>query len=514
MNIRVIQPPYPHNVEDTPAAVAFMIDQLHQCDDSLDLILLPECCNAPSGCGDASLLKRLVAENTEPLLTAVRETAVRCNAVVGINLYVYGEAHPNTVRNATQLYNRKGELAAQYDKIHLPRSEYINVNIDHDYIEDLTGVTVAEVDGIRYCFLTCYDVYFTEQVNRIAVEHPDIVLVCSLQRGERHDMLELQGKNIAFMTNAYVVRSSYYMGPGAKTGSCSMVVDPEGKVMQNYGNELGHFDVTVDDIKYKYYRSNGYGQPPVTNYVYQTFYRAPWTYRASGSGVRNNDFLMPFPRMGSVGGYALAAPEGTVPAVALAVSMGASEVELKVRACADGTPVVSACECVEKMTAEEAKAAKVGEGAFDGIGFATVEDIMARFPRRTILNLHILPSEGCDYAALISKIMTLAVHYDCHEHIYFTSECKCVLKAAAEAAPEAARCLIGTDVAAAAELGCNRVQLCTECVSEGVIAKAHEAGLKVNVVASGEAAKTWLAAGADCILTNAYLADSRVLGIK
>ena len=71
MNIRVIQPPYPNCAEDTPATVAFMVEQLRRCDGSLDLILLPECCNAPSGCGDSALLRRLVKENTGILLDAV-----------------------------------------------------------------------------------------------------------------------------------------------------------------------------------------------------------------------------------------------------------------------------------------------------------------------------------------------------------------------------------------------------------------------------------------------------------
>ena len=108
MNIRVIQPPYPKRVEDTTASVSFMIDQLRLCDETLDLILLPECCNAPSGCGDSSLLRRLVAEHTDDLLTAAKETAIRCKAVVGINLYVYGQDHKTTVRNATLLFDSKG----------------------------------------------------------------------------------------------------------------------------------------------------------------------------------------------------------------------------------------------------------------------------------------------------------------------------------------------------------------------------------------------------------------------
>lgn len=252
MNIRVIQPPYPKCAEDTPASVAFMIEQLRLCDESLDLILLPECCNAPSGCGDSSLLRRLVEENTGILLEAARETAVRCRAVVGINLYVYGEGYETAARNATLLFNPQGQLAAQYDKQHLPISEYTNDAIDHSYLAGNVNPFCAEVEGVRYAFLTCYDMYYTEFIHRISLEKPDVVLICSLQRAERPDILEMQGKNTAFVCNSYVVRSSYHMGPDAKTGACSMVVAPNGEVLRNFGQEKGSFDCRIEDIHWKF----------------------------------------------------------------------------------------------------------------------------------------------------------------------------------------------------------------------------------------------------------------------
>ena len=95
MNIRVIQPPYPKRAEDTPASVAYMIEQLRQCDESMDLILLPECCNAPSCCGDSALLRRLVKAHTQPLLDAARGcglTLHRCIDVSRDPLQTYRDA--------------------------------------------------------------------------------------------------------------------------------------------------------------------------------------------------------------------------------------------------------------------------------------------------------------------------------------------------------------------------------------------------------------------------------------
>ena len=526
MNIRVIQPPYPKSAEDTPATVAFMVEQLRRCEESLDLILLPECCNAPSGCGDSALLRRLVKENTGILLEAVKETAIRCKAAVGINLYVYGEDGETAVRNATLLYNSRGEVAARYDKQHLPVSEYTNDAIDHSYLAETVKPFCAEVDGVRYAFLTCYDMYYTEFIHRISLEKPDVVLICSLQRAERPDILEMQGKNTAFVCNSYVVRSSYHMGPGARTGACSMVVAPDGVVLRNFGQELGCFDCRIEDIHWKFCRSNGFGQPEVTNDVYQTLFRAPWCYRVGGSGVKPSDLRMEFPRLCARRGFTAAAPENSVAGIGLAVALGAPEVEVDVRFTCDGVPVLSRDPDVLRLTGEtgtirqmtwealrERNPGKTFASHFDGVGYAALEDVFAAFPRRTVFQLHI-PGDPAvaDYRPLIQTIRELAVCYDCAEHYYIASASEAVLQAAAEAAPDAARCLICRDdrdpAEAARSLGCSRIQLRGQTADPAWIRKAKTAGLRCNLTdpADSAQAKLWLEMGADCVLTDRYLA--------
>lgn len=531
MNIRVIQPPYPKRAEDTPASVAFMIEQLRLCDESLDLILLPECCNAPSGCGDSSLLRRLVEENTGILLDAVKETALRCKAVVGINLYVYGEGYETAARNATLLYNSQGQIAAQYDKQHLPVSEYTNDAIDHSYLTGNVNPFCAEVEGVRYAFLTCYDMYYTEFIHRISLEKPDVVLICSLQRAERPDILEMQGKNTAFVCNSYVVRSSYHMGPDASTGACSMVVAPDGSVLRNFGQELGSFDCRIEDIHWKFRRSNGFGQPEVTNDVYQTLFRAPWCYRVGGSGVKPADLQMEFPRLCARRGFAAAAPENSVAGIGLAVALGAPEVEIDVRFTADGVPVLSRAPevlCLAgkagricRMTWEELHLLNPGKNFanhFDGVGYASLEEVFSAFPRRAVFQLHVPGEETvADYRPLLRKIRELAERYDCAEHYYIASESENVLRAAAEAVPEVSRCLIcreGRDpVEEAKRLGCRRIQLRGETADPVWIRKAKEAKLLCNLTDPADSAQAglWLEMGADCVLTDRYPAVSSAM---
>ncbi len=537
MNIRVIQPPYPMCAEDTAGTVSFMIHELENCDDSLDLVLLPECCNAPSGCGDSSLLKRLVAEHTSKLMDAAKETAVRCGAVVGINLYVYAEN--GKVRNTTLLFDQNGELAAQYDKQHLPASEVLNPLIDDSYLSRTEAPLIAEIDGVRYAFLTCYDVYYTEFISRIAMEKPDVILICSLQRAERDDILEMEAKSIAFMCNAYVVRSSYFMGEESKTGGCSMVVAPDGNVLKNFGQGLGSFDCVIENIHYKYSRSNGFGQPLVTNDQFQTMYRTPWCYRAGGSGVRPSDKETPFPRLCAHRGHIPVAPENTLPCIAVAVAMGAVEVEIDVRPTADGVLVIShdphVCRLtdetgvIQEMTYEQLKKLDPGKKfspQYTGVRYATLEEVFGSFPRRTIFNLHVKPLENVtDYRPLVRQIVEIAKRYDCLEHFYFASECEGVLEAALEIAPEIERCALTPEVGyvtgemvlnTAKKYRCSRLQSLRVYLTEEVIQNAHAAGIRCNLFYSDEPedAKEWLAKGIDTILTDNYLVVSQGLGMK
>lgn len=515
MHIRVIQPPYPKYAEDTPASVAFMIRELALCDESLDLILLPECCNAPSGCGDSSLLRGLVEAHTGELLNAVKETAVRCKAVVGINLYVYGQDHETRVRNATLLFDSKGNLAAQYDKQHLPASEYNNDAIDHSYLEGTVNPFCAEVEGVRYAFLTCYDMYYSEFIHRISLEKPDVVLVCSLQRAERPDILEVQGKNTAFVCNSYVVRSSYHMGPEAKTGGCSMIVAPDGMVLRNFGQEKGSFDCRVEDIHWKYRRSNGFGQPEVTNDVYQTLFRTPWCYRVGGSGVRQSNARMGYPRLGAWKGFPQAAPENSLPGIGMAVAMGADEVAVDICFTADDVPVLGRDPegTFRNTTWQQLQKQDAGSGfapCFARLGYARAEEMFAAFPRRTVFDLNIALQPGIvDYRPLIRKLVLLAQRHDCPEHFCITSDSEEILGAAREAAPGVERCLICTgedSLKKAKEMGCGRIRLQGSAM-EAMLRTAAEAGLRCSLVLTGEAeeAARWLSLGADCILAENYL---------
>ncbi len=116
---------------------------------------------------------------------------------------------------------------------------------------------------MRIGFLTCYDVYFNEQIEYLASRKPDLILVASCQRGERVDILRAQMKLLAFRCNAYVLRSSYSMD-SEERGGCTMLVAPDGIITDDLGSSVGSLSREVD-IFAKYARSAGFGRGFVRN---------------------------------------------------------------------------------------------------------------------------------------------------------------------------------------------------------------------------------------------------------
>jgi len=521
----------------TEASIAFILKELAACDESLDLVVLPECCNAPSACGDNEQLKIQVGIYSDRLLNAVKETAVRCQATVSINLYRANAE--GLFQNTTLLFNKEGKEAARYIKQHLPISEYSNPAIDHKYLTQVNPPEAAEVDGVRYCFLTCYDTYYNEFINRMAIEKPDIILIASLQRGEWGDILEMQAKNCAFYCNSYVVRSSFSMGENARTGGSSMVVAPDGRVVKNFHQTLGSFDCEIENIHYKYMRANGYGQDDVTNDYFTSHFRSPWSYRVGGSGVKPTDAETGYPRLCAHRGFITGAPENTVPSIGVAIAMGAAEVEIDVRPTKDGVLVISHDNNVKRLTGEEGligemtyeELMKLDPGkhfseAYAGVRYATLEEVFATFPRRTIFNVHVKPLDGVeDYRPEIRKIVEIAKRYDCMEHFYFATDTAAIMEAAMEIAPEVQRCTLSNEVGEvfmdkvldmAEKYQCTRLQTMACYYTPEVIERAKGLGLKCNLFYADDpdTAKEWLAKGIECILTDNYLVVSQGTGLK
>ena len=251
MKITVVQPPYFAGETPDATIASFLLEEMETVTAD-SLIVLPEYSNA-GGISDAeSEIKAM--PRAKVMLQQAAKVAKEKAAFVAINVL---EEREGKRKNSTYLFNKQGEVSFVYDKIHLPPSE---VALEVAYGE---GACVCEAEGIRFAFMTCYDVYFNEQIEYIAAQKPDIILIPGYQRGERTDIIRAQAKLTAFRCNAYVARSSYSMDTDER-GGCSMIVAPDGQILQNLGKEVGQISADVDP-KWKYMRPAGFGGGMIRN---------------------------------------------------------------------------------------------------------------------------------------------------------------------------------------------------------------------------------------------------------
>ena len=236
--------------------------------------------------------------------------------------------------------------------------------------------------------------------------------------------------------------------------------------------------------------------------------------------------------------HGAAVPENTLPALAAATVMGASEIEFDLWWTRDNVPVVihdidlvrlaGVQGRVLDMTLEELRRIDMGakyDEAFRGLHVSTFDEAMDKLACHSTINLH-LKDDGrpWDEARLESVVRTIDAH-DARRHVYFMCSLPAIHGQLRRLAPDIPRCMgagtPGIDIVdAALECGCSLIQLFkgrpTSDVTPERIRRAHDAGLRANVFWSDdpEESRRFLDMGADTILTNSWLKLHNALGLS
>lgn len=525
MKLCAIQIPYGNTAADADKSVDFLIKCLNECDNSVDLILTPEYSNAPATF-PAGTMKDYVKVSTPRLIDAAKSAAVRCNATVAVNYLC--EVTDGVFRNTTRVFDRNGNIAGDFYKQHLPVSEITGVNPDISYTDKFRSPEIITVDGIRLGFLICYDTYFTEYIAHLGYCRPDIVLVSSFQRAERQDILRMLNQSLAFSCNSFVLRASVSMGQGSEVAGTSLAVSPDGKILGDFGNNTGCFICEIGDPHYKYMRSNSFGGKMISNDLFVEQGRTSWSYRPSGSMTIPSEKSYPYPRVCAHRGFKTIAPENTLPAFGAAIALGAPEIELDVRFSKDGVPfachddridrIADGTGMLNELTYQEIKKLDAGtkfSSHFAGTQIATFEEVLAKFARHAIINLHI-KSVGESYPKWqFKKIVDLLKQYDQMQHVYLMATAE-IMRIAIDIAPEIPRCMSSDPdrwkiVDRAIEWDCCKVQFFKPCYDQQMIDKAHDHGIRCNMFWSDDPAEArqFFEMGIDTVLTNDYLAIAK-----
>jgi len=526
MKVCIIQPAYSTDYSMSDKYYEQQIALIDKCDESMDLIVLPESCDIPCLASTKEEGELSAAKFNKILLDKVSETAKRCNAMVFVNAR---SAEEGGLRNTTYTFNRRGEVVGKYFKQHLTPGEVTKSRLDSDYSFEFSEPTVIEMEGLRFGFLTCYDFYFYEAFANMARQNLDIVIGCSHQRSDTHRALEIMSQNLAYNTNAYVIRSSVSMDESSNIGGASLVVAPDGEVLVNMGSRVGLATVEIDP-KAKYYKPAGFGNPPSAHYEYIEKGRRPWKYRPAGSAIVRHDDIMPYPRVCAHRGFNTIAPENSLPAFGAAVAMGAEEIEFDLWFTKDGEVVSIHDSTLDRVsdgtgsvweyTLEELRSLDFGSkygSRFKGMKIPTFEEILKKFACHCVMNIH-LKTEG-EKPEYLEKVVSLIKKYDCEKYVYFMSGQDSLLERLQREYPEITRCCGAGDgkweiVDRAIKYGCKKVQLFKPYFNREMIDKAHENGIICNMFWSDdvEETKEFLDMGIDVILTNDYNSIAQAVG--
>ena len=521
MKACIMQPPYARNVSRADEYFQYKLDLLEQCDDSLDIIILPEYSDVP--CVTETLEETLILHEKyiDALLEACMTTARRCRALVFVNAL---SKKVGGYRNTTYVFDRHGKLVGKYFKKHLPPLEMEVLKLDRDYTFEYSEPYILEIEGIRYGFMTCYDFYFYEAFANIARHRADIIIGCSLQRSDTHEAIETMCRFLAYNTNAYVIRSSVSFREDAEVCGASMVVSPQGKVLENMKGRFGMAVVEFDPAE-KYLKPAGFGRLDAPHYEYIEYGRKPWQYRVSGPAIVAFDDVMKYPRICAHRGFNTIAPENSMPAFGAAIALGAEEIEFDLWPTKDGEMVSCHDSTLDRVsngtgmiyehTLEELQqldfGVKFGE-KFKGLRIVLFEEILKKFAGHTIMNIHVKPFGTVYPREAMEKIVALVRKYDCARHAYFMLEKDEDIQMFKAYAPDIPIC-VGHDftrnwaiVDRAIELGAQKVQFFKPYFNQEMIDKARAHGIICNMFYADdiEEARRYLEMGIDTILTNEY----------
>ena len=523
MKVALVQPPYSTDYSKIDDYFKKEMEYLDSCDDSMDIIVMPELCDVPCLARTREENEAAVKKYNKIFLDKCSKTAKRCNALIFANAR---DKSDKGYLNTTFAFDREGNIVGKYYKQHLVMSEVDKIKLDSDYSFEFSETTVLELEGLRFGFLVCYDFYFYEAFSNMARYNLDVVIGCSHQRSDTHLALEIMSQFLAYNTNAYVLRSSVSMDESSDIGGGSMVVSPRGEILLNMKSRTGIECVEID-VKDKYYKPAGFGNPPAAHHEYIEIGRRPWKYRPGGSAIVRDDSRMKYPRVCSHRGFNTIAPENSLPAFGAAVSMGADEIEfdlwptkdMEIVSIHDKTldRVSNGVGNVWEYTLEELKKLDFGvkySPEFEGLTIPTFEEILKKFSCHVVMNIHIKFRENHKpYSEkALKKIVDLITKYDCKKYVYFMiSNNECLARQCKEIAPYIPLCSGGGDdpwgiVDFSIREGCEKLQFLKPAVSCEMVEKAHAHGIRCNVFWSDDPKETreFLEMGIDTILTNDY----------
>lgn len=239
-----------HATRDVDANVELALRAIRGCAaEEADLVVLPE--NGLMLGTNSEMREAAFSEGGDPHLERIA-AAARDNDVVVVVGGLKNRTDEATF-NSALVYDRSGNLAGRYDKIHLFDARVGGQSFEASSVEQAGAEPViVDVDGVQVGITVCYDVRFPELYRTLALEGAEVILVpAAFTRitGAAHWEVLLRSR--AIESAAYVIASATVHGDGQvpdafETWGHALAVGPWGEVLADLGEEP--YATTVLDL--------------------------------------------------------------------------------------------------------------------------------------------------------------------------------------------------------------------------------------------------------------------------
>jgi predicted amidohydrolase len=229
------------------AAALDLIDEAKQT--GADYVLTPEMTNILAAKRE-QLFAKIVAEEEDATLTTLREVARKLAIYIHIGSLAI-KASPEKAANRSFLIDRRGEVVARYDKIHM-----FDVDLagGESYRESNTYrpgelAMVADLPWGRLGLTVCYDLRFPALYRALAEAGASFLAIPSAftrQTGEAHWHVLQRARAIENGCFVFAAAQGGKHENGRETYGHSLVVDPWGRVLAEGGTEPGVVMAQID----------------------------------------------------------------------------------------------------------------------------------------------------------------------------------------------------------------------------------------------------------------------------
>jgi len=214
-----------------------------------DYVQTPEMTNILALKGD-QLFANIVADEQDPTLATLREVARKLAIYIHIGSLAI-KASPEKAVNRSFLIDRKGDVVARYDKIHMFDVDLAGGESYRESNNYRAGelAVIADLPWGRLGLTVCYDLRFPALYRALAEAGVSFLAIPSAftrQTGEAHWHVLLRARAIENGCFVFAAAQGGRHENGRETFGHSLVVDPWGRVLAEGGTEPGLVMAEID----------------------------------------------------------------------------------------------------------------------------------------------------------------------------------------------------------------------------------------------------------------------------